>query len=468
MIITNGTIVNATGTQTADLRIEGELITQIAPGLAAQHPHEETLDATGMLVLPGGVDPHTHMDLDVPPFHASDDFYTGTVAAACGGTTTIIDHLAQGPKGCSLTHQIDVYHGLANGKAVVDYAFHAVVGRVDSDILHQMATLPQLGITSLKFYMTYDGHLDDQQIIALLARAKQLGILCCVHCENHAMLTYARQNLVAQGKTGPQYHPLSRPPACEAEAIFRVLSLAHTAGYPADDAPLYLVHVSSAAGFLASQCLPFATNAIIETCPQYLVLDDSLYTPKDDNDKSGLKFIMSPPLRKRIDQEVLWQALVEDRIHAIGTDHCPFNYNPQKLQGASDFTKSPGGIPGVELRLALIHSEGVVKRGLPLQRFVDICSTAPARHFGLYPQKGLLAPGSDADVVIFDPQKTVQVTHSLLHERVDYTPYEGMQLFGYPITTISRGRIIAQNGSFVGTKGQGRFLTCGLPQLAGF
>ena len=519
MIITNGTIVNATSTQTADVRITGELITQVAPGLAALYPDQQTIDATGMLVLPGGVDPHTHMDLSVPPFRASDDFLTGTIAAACGGTTTIIDHLAQGPAGCSLQHQIDVYHGLAQGKAVIDYAFHGVIGRVDDSILQQMETLPSLGVTSLKFYLTYDNRVSDEEIIRLLARAKELDILCCVHCENHAMLSWLSQRLVSQGKTSQAYHPQSRPPACEAEAVFRVLSLAHAAGYPGDSAPLYLVHVSSAAGFLASQCLPFPTHAILETCPQYLVLDDTLYAPEaadtdqgrqgddpsvtfpaspghgdaspaghgdgspvttarqgngpsatspsvaQDDDKNGLKFIMSPPLRKTFDQDVLWQALAEGRIDTIGTDHCPFWLDPDKLQGASDFTQCPNGIPGVELRLALIHSEGVIKRGLPLERFVQVCSTAPAQRFGLYPRKGAIAVGSDADLVIFDPHKEVTVTHSLLHERVDYTPYEGMHLIGYPITTISRGSIVMQNGTFTGAPGQGRFLPCGPPQL---
>ncbi|MCL1847796.1 MAG: dihydropyrimidinase [Coriobacteriia bacterium] len=454
MLITNGIIVNAGGTQKADLRIDDELIVEIDTALAVQNPSEQVIDAQGMLVLPGGVDPHTHMDLQMGAHRATDDFFTGTVAAACGGTTTIIDHIGFGPAGCSLQHQIDAYHGLAGGKAVIDYGFHCAIARVDDAILKEMSQLPDLGVTSLKFYMTYANRLSDEETVNLLARSRELGILCCVHCEDHAMLTELRKRFVAEGKTEPLYHALSRPAECEAQAVSTVLNQARAAG----DAPVYIVHLSSAAGLAATQDLPFIPNVILETCPQYLLLDDSLYAQANNE---GLKYIMSPPLRKRADAVALWQGLADGRIDTIGTDHCPFYFATDKQAGKDDFTQCPNGMPGVELRLSLIHSEGVVKRGLGLERFVELCCAAPAQRFGLYPKKGVLAVGSDADVVIFDPDKEVTITHDLLHERVDYTPYEGMRITGYPRTTISRGEIIVQDGRFNATKGRGRFLKRG-------
>jgi dihydropyrimidinase len=458
MIITNGTVVTEHETTRQDLRIEGERIVESGFDLAKAHPDEEVIDATGKLILPGGVDAHTHMDLLVGTLRATDSFLTGTRAAACGGTTTIIDHLAFGPPGCTLQHQIDVYHGLADDKAVIDYGFHGVVAHVDEKILAEMGHLANEGVTSLKFYMTYNNHLDDEAIIRLLARSAELGLLPCVHCESHAMLTWLRERFRAQGTLSAPYHALSRPASCEAEAVFRVLSLAHVAG----EAPLYLVHMSSAAALAAASSLPFATNAVLETCPQYLLLDESRYRLPDNE---GLKYIMSPPLRTAADQEALWTALQDGRIDVIGTDHCPFYFKTDKMLGATDFTQCPNGIPGVELRLALLFSEGVIKRGMSLNRMVELCSTLPAKRFGIFPQKGTIAIGSDADLVIFDPERETTVTHSALHEQVDYTPYEGFELKGYPIMTISRGEIIVKQGVFLGSEGRGRYLNRALPLL---
>jgi dihydropyrimidinase len=456
----------------ADVRIEDGVIAEVGSGLARGAGADvdadagiEVIDASGLLVMPGGVDAHTHMDLQAGDFRASDSFLTGTRAAACGGTTAIIDHLAFGPAGCNLMHQVDAYHKLARG-AVIDYGFHGVVQRVDDDILAELPRLVDEGVTSLKFYMTYDYRLKDADIIRLLERTRELGILACVHCENHAMLTHLRARFLAEGKTAPSYHAASRPPTCEAEAVFRVLSLAHVAG----DAPLYLVHNTSAAALAAasmagetgdgslSHQLSFAQlppNVTLETCPQYLVLDEGRYELPGDE---GLKFIMSPPLRTPSDAEALWEALACGFVSTVGTDHCPFYFDPDKLAGKDDFTRCPNGIPGVELRLALLHSEGVVKRGMSLNRMVEVASTAPARCFGIYPQKGTIAVGSDADIVLFDPVRKVKVTHALLHEQVDYTPYEGMELTGYPVMTISRGEVIVREGTFLGAEGRGRFL----------
>jgi dihydropyrimidinase len=468
MLIANGTVVTAKGRQHADVLVREGRVVEVAPGLfagrEADGSHEETIDASGLLVLPGGVDPHTHFDLLVGGLRATDDFYTGTLAAAAGGTTTILDPRAFGPPAAagSLTERVEAYHELADGRALIDYGFHGVIDRVNNDTLAEMAALPDLGVTSLKFYMTYEGRLCDEEIIRLLVRAKELGILPCVHCENHATLSWLRERFVAEGKRSPHYHPLSRPDYCEAEAVGRVLALARAAG----NAPLYIVHTSTAASLEAyeAQRLYGKKNAaqkpapmpwLLETCPQYLVLDEALYDAPEDE---GLKYVMSPPLRKAHDREALWQALADGRVSTVGTDHCPWNFAKEKQLGRKDFTKCPNGAPGVELRLALMHSEGVVRRAMSLERMVAVCSTLPARIFGLYPRKGTIAPGSDADLVLFDPTRTVRVTHDLLHENVDYTPYEGIEIVGWPVVTISRGEVIMREGAVVAAAGRGRYL----------
>lgn len=453
MLIKNGTIVNAHGSVYADIRIVDDRIDTIAPALDPE-PEEEVINATGLLVMPGGVDAHTHMDLAAGASRASDDFLTGTIAAACGGTTTIIDHMAFGPQGCSLMDPVRTYHGLADEKAVIDYSFHGVVDRVDDKILAQLPDLIDAGITSLKFYLTYNNRLDDEQVLSLLQHTGELGMLACVHAEDHDTLTALRERFVFEGKTTAAYHALSRPATCEAEAVARVCELAHKAG----DAPLYIVHTSSAEALAAA--LPLSHNVHLETCPQYLILDEALYALPDHE---GLKYLMSPPLRNEASRVALWQGLEQGTIEVVGTDHCPFFFTEKLEKGAQDFTACPGGAPGVELRLALMYSEGVVKRGMSPNRIVELCSTAPAKLFGIYPRKGLLAPGSDADIVIFDPEAQMTVTHDLLHENVDYTPYEGIELMGYPTMTISRGKIVMHEGTFVGQAGAGEFLKRSLP-----
>lgn len=453
MLIKNGTVVNANGQKLADVRIAGELISEVAP-LLEPHEGEEVIDAQGMYVMPGGVDAHTHMDLQVGARRASDSFLTGTIAAACGGTTTIIDHMGFDAPGSSLLHQAEVYHGLADGNAVIDYGFHGIVREVNEARLSELPRLIEAGITSLKFYLTYDGRLDDEAILALLQHTGELDMLACVHCENNGIISYLKQKYLAEGKTAARYHALSRPELCEAEAVERMLKLAHVAG----DAPLYIVHLSSAEGLAAAEPLP--AHVYLETCPQYLTLDASCY---DLPNHEGLKYVMSPPLRDASSREALWKALAEGTIEVVGTDHCPFFFTEKLAAGADDFTKCPNGMPGVELRLALMYSEGVVKRGMSPTTLVRICATTPAKRFGVYPRKGVIAVGSDADIVLFDPQRKLVVSQTLLHERVDYTPYEGRELQGYPHMTISRGKVIMLDGAFLGSKGEGRFLKRSLP-----
>ena len=456
MLLVNGLIVGESGSFSGDIRIDGELIAEIGVSLAPLE-NEQVIDAGGKIILPGGVDVHTHMDLDLGNVRATDDFYSGTVAAACGGTTTIVDHMAFGPRGCSISHQVETYHHLADGNAVIDYGFHGVMDHVDDDILEEVKTLIDIGITSHKFYLTYGGKISDYEIIRLMERASELGIMLAVHSENDGAVTWFREKYRAEGKTAPIYHAKSRPPECEAEAVSRMAWLAGMAG----DAPLYIVHLSGKTGL---ECIKAARlrgqkNLFAETCPQYLFLDETLYLRED-----GLKYIMSPPLREQDNCDALWNGIRAGDIDVIATDHCPFFYGKEKQLGKDDFTKAPGGAPGVEARVPLMYSQIGTGR-LSLTQYVTLCCANPARLFGLYPKKGVIAVGSDADIILIDPEFKATLTHDMLHENCDYTPYEGLALSGYPVMTISRGEIIMRNGHFLGRKGHGKFLKRGLPDL---
>lgn len=457
MLIKNAMIVAENGTYTGDLRTDGELFAGLGASLEPRGG-EEILDLTGKLVLPGGVDVHTHMDLDVGFARATDDFYTGTVAAACGGTTTIVDHMAFGPKGFAITSQLEKYHRLAEGKAVIDYGFHGVLDHVDGDILRELGELAKDGVTSHKFYLTYDGRLSDGEAFALMRAAAELGVMLAVHPENDGVVTLLRRELSHSGKTAPIYHARSRPAECEAEAINRMILFARMAG----GAPLYIVHLTSGLGlgFIKAARAAGQHNLFAETCPQYLLLDESRYLEPD-----GLKYVMSPPLRTKSDNAALWRGLQDGDIQTVATDHCPFFYNKEKQMGRDDFTKTPNGVPGVEARLALMYSEGVMGGKITIERMIELCCTKPAKLFGLYPKKGVIRIGSDADFVVLDPEKRLKLTKDMLHENCDYTPYEGFEIKGWPVMTASRGEIVAKDGDFVGTKGRGRFIKRGLPEL---
>ncbi len=462
-LIKNGSVATDSEVFKGDILIDGEKIVEIGSDLKCDGA--EVIDASGCYVIPGAVDVHTHMDLDVGFARAIDDFYDGTVAAACGGTTTIVDHMAFGPKDCSLWHQVNEYHRLADGNAVVDYGFHGVFQHLHDATLSEMREIKeQEGITSFKVYMTYDYRLHDDEMFRVLRAAKDAGIVITVHCENHGVLTQLRKEFVEQGHGEAKYHPLSRPPRVEAEAVNRMIHIAALAG----DAPLYIVHLSSAEGLheVMKARAEGRPNLGVETCTQYLILNDSLY----DDPAEGLKAIMSPPLRKDSDREELWKALADGGlIDTVATDHCPFHFKAGKAEkqyGKDDFTKCPNGAPGVQERLMLMFSEGFMKGKLTLPQIVKYCSSNPCRMFGMYPQKGSLEPGTDADIVIIDPEKKTLIDKDYIRGASDYSCYEGMELDGRIEKVFLRGEEIVKDGKFLGNRGDGRYLKRGTSVLA--
>jgi dihydropyrimidinase len=451
MLIKGGLVVGEDWEGIADIRITGETIAQVGKDLAVE-PGCAIINAAGKIVVPGGVDVHTHLNLDVGFTRSSDDFYTGTVAAAWGGTTTIVDHPGFGPAGCPLDHQIHAYHAFAQDQAVIDYGFHGVIQQVDETVLDRMASLADEGITSYKVYLTYAYKVADGDVYRVLEQAQKQRLLIAVHPENDGVIGYLQAKLVREGKTAPRYHPRSRPVQCEAEAINRMVLLANLAA----DAPLYIVHLSNERGlaFIRDARARGQRNLYVETCPQYLLLDEQRY---EQPGYEGLKYLMCPPLRTAADRESLWKGLAAD-IDTVATDHCPFCFETQKLRGQDDFTQCPSGVPGIEERIPLMFSEGVMQKRISLRRFVDLCAANPAKLFGMYPQKGVIREGSDADILIIDPAAKKVLGKTLLHARVDYSAYEGWEVQGYPEWVISRGEVLVREGIFSGSPGRGRFI----------
>ncbi len=448
LIIKNGLISNCEDSYKADILVENGKVSEI--GLNIPSSIHEIIDATGKLVLPGGVDVHTHMDLDLGKYRAVDDFYTGTKAAAYGGTTTIVDHIAFGPNGCNLHYQINEYHKLAKNKSIIDYSFHGVVQHVSIDILEEMESLVEEGINSFKIYMTYDNMLNDEDILKILLRAKELGVVIAVHAENHGAIQYLRQYYKQINKTTPIYHALSRPDSTEAEAISRMIYLSEIAGYP----HLYFVHVSTKKGLdeIISARQRGAKNIYCETCVQYLTLTEECYK-KENNE--GLKYIMAPPLRKEEDVDFLWKGIENNDIDVIATDHCPF-YLKNKLDGINDFSIAPGGAPGVEERMEVVLTEGI-RRGLTINNLINKLSTKPAKIFGLFPKKGSIQVGMDGDIAILKQDKKI-IKNENRHSAVDYTTYDDFEVDYIVETTIQRGNIIIHDGKLLANKGDGKFL----------
>ncbi|MBY0087635.1 dihydropyrimidinase [Brevibacillus brevis] len=449
--IRNGTVVTASDTYQADILIEGEKIVAIGSNLDGKDA--EMIDATGYYVFPGGIDPHTHLDMPFGGTVTSDNFYTGTKAAAFGGTTSIIDFCLTN-KGEPLHSSISTWHEKARGKAVIDYGFHLMVSDANDQVLEELgAVVRNEGITSLKVFMAYKNVLmaDDETLFKTLVRAKELGALVQVHAENGDVLDYLIKQAIAKGQTDPVYHAYTRPPEAEGEATGRAIALTALA-----DAQLYVVHVSCAEAVRRiAEAREKGWNVYGETCPQYLVLD---ITDLQKPGFEGAKYVWSPPLREKWNQDVLWSALKNGILQTVGSDHCAFNFSGQKELGLGDFTKIPNGGPIIEDRMRLLFSEGVAKDKISLNQFVDMTSTKVAKLFGMFPQKGTIAVGSDADIVLFDPtlKRTISVeTH---HMNVDYNPFEGMVVNGDIISVLSRGSFVIRDQQFVGQAGAGRFV----------
>jgi dihydropyrimidinase len=473
-LIHDGTLITPAGPVVADLGIVGETIAAIGLGLEGC----QVIDATGKLVLPGAIDPHVHLQMSAGKWRSRDDWETGTIAAACGGTTTVIDfvepappdrtgpeRIAGGGAGGEVAGQGHLLAALAarraeaEGRAAVDFGLHITLLDADPATLAEIPGVVAAGCPSFKTYMTYAFKLTDDVLVACLEAVGRADGMVTVHAENDAGIAHLRRKLLAADCVEPKYHPRSRSASFEAEAIGRALVLAEAA-----NCPLYVVHVSTACGAEAvARARRRGQKAYGETCPQYLLLTDQEY---ERPGFAGAKFICAPPLRTAADNAALWRHLAVGDLQTVGTDHCPFFYAGDKDGGylsgdrpsAPTFAEIPGGLPGIEARLALLYTFGVREGRLSPERWVEACCTAPARIFGLYPRKGALVPGADADVVIFDPEREVTLSRAILHENCDYTPYDGFRLRGYPVLTMLRGQVTVRDGEFVGPRGRGRFL----------
>jgi dihydropyrimidinase len=450
-IITNGRIVTATDTYTADVAISSGKIATIGENLPRENA-KHIIDVAGKYVFPGGIDVHTHLDMPFGGTTSSDDFETGTRAAAFGGTTTLIDFAIQ-YKGHTLRTAFDTWMQKASGKAVCDYAFHCIITELADAQLEEMDALVREGVTSFKLFMAYPGvfMLDDGSIFKAMRRTAKNGGLVCMHAENGNAIDVIVQQALAEGKKAPKYHALTRPTTAEAEATSRAIALAEMAG-----APVYIVHLScNDALEKVREARDRGLPVYAETCPQYLYLSIENF---DVPDFEGAKYVFTPPLREKWHQEKLWNGLKRDHLQVVSTDHCPFCLKEQKELGRGDFTKIPNGGPGVEHRMSLIYSGGVAAERFSVNRFVELVSTTPAKLFGLYPRKGTVAVGSDADLVIFDPNRKHTISAKTHHMRVDYSMFEGIQITGMPSTVLSRGRVVVDEDEFLGRAGAGEFV----------
>ncbi len=445
-VIKGGVVITASETYAADIAVKDGVIAAIGHGFTAP----TTIDATDKLVLPGAVDTHTHLEMPFGGTVSKDDFETGTIAAAFGGTTSVVDFCIQG-KGQSLQEAADVWHGKAEGKAVIDYGFHIAITDMTDDVLAEMKTMIEKGYSSFKVFMVYDFRVSDQVFIQALEAAKEHGGLVCVHAENSDAVDHLVARHLAAGLTEPKHHALSRPPLVEGEATARACKLAQLTG-----GPLFVVHLTCMEALEeVVRARDAGARVMAETCPQYLLLSTDNY---DEPDFGGAKYVMSPPLRPKEHQAPLWKALARGDLVSVATDHCPFDFKGQKEMGRGNFTKIPNGAPGLEPRLALMHEYGVNAGRFDMNALVALCCTNPAKAFGLYPRKGVLAVGADADIVVFDPFKAVTLSTETLHENVDFTPYEGWPVTGFPVMTMSRGEVICQDGELRAKPGRGRFI----------
>jgi dihydropyrimidinase len=450
-LIQNGTVVTAESTFQADILVEGEKIKEVRPGIPANSA-DRAIDATGMLLMPGGVDAHTHLDMPFGGTTSSDDFETGTRAAAFGGTTTIVDFAIQA-RGTKMRDALDTWLKKADGKACIDFGLHMIVTDLGGAGLEDMDDLVNEGVASFKLFMAYPNVLmvDDATIFRALSRTAKNGALICMHAENGSVIDVIVQKALAEGKTAPIYHGLTRPTTAEAEAVNRSIAMAEMAGVP-----VYIVHLSSEDALnKVREARDRGLPAFAETCPQYLLLSiEEMERPNFE----GAKYVFTPPLREKKNLGKLWDGLKHDHLQVVSTDHCPFCFEDQKVLGKDDFTKIPNGGPGIENRLQLIYHHGVNDGKLSLNRFVELVSTTPARIFGMYPRKGAIAVGSDADIVFWDPQADYTISAKTHHMRVDYSMFEGFRVKGNVRSVMSRGEMVVDNGQFLGKVGRGQYL----------
>ena len=457
LLIKNGRVITAVDDYKGDIFVESEQVNLIGKNLDVKA--DRVIDAQDKYVIPGGIDPHTHLDMPFAGTVSADDFETGTRAAAHGGTTTLIDFAIQ-TKGRSTLEALETWHKKAEGKTAIDYGFHMIITDLEDDRVPEMRILADEGVTSYKLFMAYPGVLyaDDATLFRAMRKAGEDGTVICMHAENGIVIDEIVKSALAEGKTGPKWHALTRPTRMEAEGVHRSIAIAEVA-----DVPVYIVHLSSADA-LEQVVLARDRGAHVfaETCPQYLFLDHSYY---EQEGFEGAKYVMTPPLREKWNQKELWRGLQMGDLMSISTDHCPFCFKEQKEMGINDFSKIPNGGPGVENRMSLVFNGGVVEGRISLNRFVELTSTASAKMFGLFPKKGTIAVGSDADIVIFNPDRkeTISVNNSVTHHmKVDYNAYEGFEVTGVSETVISRGKIIVENCEYLGKKGDGQFLKRGL------
>lgn len=446
LVVRGGTVVTAEASVRADVGVDGGLITALAPSLP---PGRRELDATGLLVLPGGVDVHTHLDVQVGGVQAVDDFESGTAAAACGGVTTICDYAWQA-RGQTLTAAIEAWKTKAVGRSHIDYGFHVIVGDASDGTLAEIPRLVDIGYPSLKVFMINEFRIGDEALLRVFEAAKKVGVIVNVHAENGDMLDHCTRTMLAAGRRDPRYYAQSRPALAEAEATRRAIDYAALV-----DAEVYIVHLSCADALEAvSAARKRGVRVWAETRPIYLALTEERYAV---GGTEAAKFVGAPPLRTARDQAALWEGLRSGDIQAIGSDNTSWTVE-QKAAGAQDFTKVPYGVPGLETEMPVIYSEGVGRGRISIQTFVAAFSTNPARIFGLYPRKGTIAQGSDADMVLFDPSRAGVVDERRLHSRAGYDPFHGFELRGLPVLTMSRGEVIARDGQLLSEAGRGRHL----------
>lgn len=451
ILLRGGTVVNANGAVQADVRIIDGCIDSVGQSLEPS-PDGTEVDCTGKLLLPGGVDVHTHIDSPMMGTKTSDDFTSATRAAAVGGTTTLVDFAMQ-PAGVKLLDALGEHYAKADGKAAIDYGFHMCITDLYRGATDEFAEIARSGVTSFKVFMAYRGSLmlSDGEMYDVLKAARRVGGQVCIHAENGDVIDRIAEELVANGMTGPGTHEIARPPSTEVEAVQRAIMIGQLT-----DAPIYFVHLSTSGAVAAvSEARSDGRLVAGETCTHYLTLSRSIY---DEPGFAPAGAVLTPPIRTQDHQDALWRGLAAGGLSVVSSDHCPFCLTEKKRLGGDDFRKIPNGGPGVEHRMSVVYDRGVTEGRISLERFVEVTSTAPAKQFGLFPKKGIIAPGADADIVVLDPHGATTISASTQEQNIDYTLYEGWKLKGSIEAVYSRGQLVARSGEFVGRSGHGRFI----------